>query len=372
VPSATRGRLSTSAALIIDSAVRVAVARPRVRPWHLIGACMLCTLSLFFASADVAERVHTQYDPDLGWANIPNLRVKDMYGPGRHLTIDSHGFRSTAMWGSQYRGALAVCSGDSFTLGYGVDDSDTWCALIGRSRLGISTVNMGQGGYGLDQIYLWYMRDSHVFDESVHVVALTTWDLGRSAFESYNGYGKPFLSVVAGEIRQSNVPVPPRHPLVPLWIKISRLGYRLGLSLPSFESADTATLSREATGRVSELAAALVDSLATHHSRRGSTLVVVYLPSMARRADTSRWRAVLRDATSKAGVTFWDLADAFESRAVMERMYIRPGEIDYAGAAGHYTAAGNAAVAALLVGRLEVLLRRVITVDPGRTSRPSR
>src|SRR5262245_46598957 len=41
----------------------------------------------------VAERRHTRYDPDLGWVNIPNATVRDLYGPGRDLHINGQGFR---------------------------------------------------------------------------------------------------------------------------------------------------------------------------------------------------------------------------------------------------------------------------------------
>lgn len=41
--------------------------------------------------------------------------------------------------------------GGSFTLGYGVGDADTWCALLQTIDPRLETVNMGQAGYGLDQ-----------------------------------------------------------------------------------------------------------------------------------------------------------------------------------------------------------------------------
>ena len=42
----------------------------------------------------VAERRHTQYDPDLGWVNEPNIDIPDMYGPGIYLRTNSQGFRN--------------------------------------------------------------------------------------------------------------------------------------------------------------------------------------------------------------------------------------------------------------------------------------
>jgi hypothetical protein len=37
----------------------------------------------------LAERLHTQYDKDLGWINIPNIHIEDMYGPGVYLKTNS-------------------------------------------------------------------------------------------------------------------------------------------------------------------------------------------------------------------------------------------------------------------------------------------
>ncbi len=87
-----------------------------------------------------------------------------------------------------------VCSGDSFTFGYGVGDEATWCALLATIPPGIETVNMGQGGYGLDQAYLWYRRDGLHLGHQVHVMALITRDFERMASDRFVGYGKPLLS----------------------------------------------------------------------------------------------------------------------------------------------------------------------------------
>ena len=42
----------------------------------------------------VAERLHTRYDPQLGWANKPSVNMPDMYGPGISLKTNSQGFRA--------------------------------------------------------------------------------------------------------------------------------------------------------------------------------------------------------------------------------------------------------------------------------------
>ena len=79
-----------------------------------------------------AERRHTRNDPELGWVNRANLAVPNMYGPGIALHTNAQGFRNVRNFAPAVpAGAMrAICSGDSFTLGYGVADKDTWCARL--------------------------------------------------------------------------------------------------------------------------------------------------------------------------------------------------------------------------------------------------
>lgn len=109
----------------------------------------------------LAERLHTEYDPLLGWINKPNIHIQDMYGPNRYIRTNSQRFRNNHDFDIDIpKGKRRwICSGDSFVLGYGVDNDHTWCSVLSSIVPGIESVNMGQGGYGLDQAYLWYMRD---------------------------------------------------------------------------------------------------------------------------------------------------------------------------------------------------------------------
>ncbi len=115
------------------------------------GLCSLGLLSwdlVFRSKRPVAERVHTDYDEELGWVNRPSVQIKDLYGPGRTLTINAQGFRATRDYPVEVpEGKVRIlASGDSFTLGYGVGDADTWCAALERTDPRLEIVNMGQGG----------------------------------------------------------------------------------------------------------------------------------------------------------------------------------------------------------------------------------
>jgi len=121
----------------------------------------------------LTERKHTRYDAELGWVSVPSTTVKDLYGPGRTLTVNAQGFRGKREYAKTPPPGVTriLCSGDSFTLGWGVDDGDAWSALL-QQRPGLEVVNMGQGGYGIDQSYLWWRRDGGSISYDVHLLAV--------------------------------------------------------------------------------------------------------------------------------------------------------------------------------------------------------
>jgi len=99
-----------------------------------LSSTILCVHdSIFTYRGQLGESYYTRYDPELGWASTPGVRLPNFFGPGIGITINSQGLRGqdTAIEASGFR---IVCSGDSFTFGYGVDDEHAWCSLLLRSR----------------------------------------------------------------------------------------------------------------------------------------------------------------------------------------------------------------------------------------------
>src|ERR1051326_3329025 len=47
----------------------------------------------------ITERLYTQYDPLLGWANVPGGRFPGFFGPGIDVTINSQGIRALQEYG---------------------------------------------------------------------------------------------------------------------------------------------------------------------------------------------------------------------------------------------------------------------------------
>lgn len=154
----------------------------------------------------IAEQAHCEYDPLLGWVNLASVHLPDHYGEGLGLTTNARRFRSTAELAADAR--PIVCLGDSFTLGYGVGDESTYPAQLARLT-GTPTANLGQGGYGVDQAILWYLRDGIELDTAEVVLAFIAPDFDRiteSRFE--DRYPKPRLRVVDGELELLEDPLP--------------------------------------------------------------------------------------------------------------------------------------------------------------------
>jgi hypothetical protein len=101
------------------------------------------------------------------------------------------------------------------------------------------------------------------------------------------------------------------------------------------------------------------------HRARGSRLLLVYLPMRADGAagPADGWRGYLAAELARREIPYLDLVPEVRRLGEDEReaLFIPPGALDFPGAEGHYTAAGNRLVAGLL---LEALRR-----DPAVASR---
>ena len=75
------------------------------------------------------------------------------------------------------------------------------------------SVNLGEPGYGVDQMFLRYSRDGIALDHSIHIMAFVGGDLDRMAHRVRYGTGKAVLKVDDGQLVPDNVPVPrPANP----------------------------------------------------------------------------------------------------------------------------------------------------------------
>lgn len=267
-------------------------------------------------AALVQERTHTEYDPDLGWINLPQLHVENMYGPGTSFTTNAQRFRSSRDFAAEIPAGKhrVICSGDSFTLGYGVDDDETWCHRLEAIDATLETVNMGQNGYGIDQAYLWYERDGRRLAHDVHVLAFIDADLGRMASNTFAGYGKPSVRIENGSVLVPNTPVPRasyRMPALTRWLPLlgqTRIAQLVNSFKPPVAPSDRDQ--RLTSPQLVDLAVALFEDLDRAHGSSGVRFVVVRLPSFEdyRREDLEPRKSLSRKM-AEAGIEYLDLGE---------------------------------------------------------------
>ncbi len=302
----------------------------------------------------IAERHHTEYDPELGWVNIASVHLPDMYGPGVFLTTNRQRFRGRRDFAQEAPPTKrrVICSGDSVTFGYGVDDDHTWCSILESLDSRLETVNMGQGGYGADQAYLWYKRDGGSLRHHVQLFAPITENFRRMERETFLGYGKPRLVLEGGRLSVTNVPVPMRSYLLP-WVteSIEHLGslrataamrriHRRLAGPPSDSGSEVQAENREQTAGV---VYKVLEELKHLNAQRSSQLVLIYLPTLYDHpAALEFWSAVLAQHASTLEIPFVNLVEAFERLPddEAERLYLPD--------RGHFNSRGNEYVARLI------------------------
>lgn len=300
------------------------------------------------------EEAHAQYDPDLGWRHKPSARIEQMYGPEAPFTTNAAGFRaqeeySPAVPQGRYR---VIALGDSFTMGFGVGDATSYPAQMQSACAPLQTINMGQGGYGVDQNYLWYKRDGVAYDANVLLVAAIAMDFYRMGSDNFIGYPKPVLALDQGKLLVKNVPVPPAwHNRTTLrrlrTFADSMASVRLGKAV-IFGSAAPAPQQFYGTVNDELLATAgmAFDDLVALSKPKRQQVVLVYLPvKELLPSEPTREASWMKAYAARAQIPFIDLTPEFKalSPARLAAMY----RVD-----NHYSDEGNQLVARALLSEL--------------------
>lgn len=302
------------------------------------------------------EEVHTEPDTLLGWVNQRNVNRPDLYGPGIGLRTNGQRFRHVGEVAPRPPAGTRrlICSGDSFTLGYDVGDGQAWCDRLGQTVPGLETVNMGQGGYGVDQAYLWYLRDGIGLHPDIHIFAFIQTDFGRMMDDRFIGFPKPRLVVDGDSVRAEGIPVP-RPDLGRTLIRWNaalrdlRSSQLIGHVVGGRPKATTPDPQVRATW---EVARAAFHDLVRRDSASGATLVFVLLPTIGDYRSEYRdpWRRWLGEAAARHEFTYVDLIDPLRKVPPdsVEALFVpREGR--------HLSVAGNIWVAEQLRRRIEPL-----------------
>jgi len=318
---------------------------------------------VFRPNPGLASRAHVDHDEQLGWLNRPDFFAEEMYGPGKDFHTNAQSFRNREIFKEQLPpGRLRLlCSGDSYTLGVGVGDEQTWCHRLGELEPRLQTVNLGEAGYGIGQAYLKYLRYGSKLDHDFQIFAFVSDDFRRLGRTEFVAWGKPRVVLLDGQLTVENVPVPRRAFYKP-WLvynspKIEQLrsvafGRRLLSLLPRGESVDPW---RRTDFR--ETALAVFERIDQLNREKNSRAIFVYLPEHAIGAESREAEriAFLERELTRRGIVFIDLVGAFA-------------ELPYAELApmfdsrwGHFSSAGNEFVAQRLHERLAGLPQRIAT-----------
>jgi len=305
------------------------------------------TISLYEMLRSDSHPEVSHYDQHLGWASLPDTYIPDMYGPGVYVRINSRGFRND----EEIHAAVPdgktriICSGDSFTYGEGVANNHSWCHFLSVHDNSLETVNLGQPGYGVDQMYLRYMRDSIDLEHSVHIFAFIGADLDRMGLSNNYHYGKPVLDIADDALIVENSPVPYIRPA------IGRALARADFRTVDFGKRVIAKLFRkdpeeaDITERIGPVAAKVLQTINRQGEEKNIHPVFVYLPVLSdiRNDRQAKWHGWVTETMHTLGLPFIDLTPALQAlpAGVAASFFIAPGEPE----AGHYSAAGNEWVA---------------------------
>ena len=316
------------------------------------------------------ERQHSTYDESIGWVSLPNVNLPNLYGPGVSLRTNAQGFRADHDIAKEVPAGKTriLCSGDSFTLGFGVSNDEAWCHRLGALDPRLETVNLGQGGYGLDQAYLWYKRAGAPLDHQVQLLSFITDDFRRMQSERFLGYGKPLLGMRGDSVLQLNKPVP-QTSAFSRWkatqdhaignLNVVRLYNRVFHRDEQGPPADTIKARDDASRRI---AAGIFADLARVNREKKSQLVLVYLPGQSdykTNGPAAEWRRFVGEEAAKQGVVFIDLIETIR--------HVPPTELDdFYLPDSHYSVAGNAWVAEAVYKELA----RVLNLTPPPAATP--
>ena len=212
------------------------------------------------------------------------------------------------------------------------------------------TVNIGLSGYGVDQIYLRYLRDGITIEHSIHVFAFVQADLDRMGRSHVVRYGKPVLKLDHGVLVAENVPVPRFR----WWV--SRVVERAEFRSIDFVRRVFARLfprkaaRANATESIGPVASKVFQTVQQLSAEKNIVSVFVYLPAEGDIGTDIAWRHWVVATMNTLALPFVDLTPALRSLpAPRVATFFIP---KWMRAAGHYTEAGNEWVAEVLYNYL--------------------
>lgn len=147
------------------------------------------------------ERVrwsNINHDPYLGWDhNIQGGRVRET-GNKEHI-------------GFSHQEKKVITIGDSFTYGSEVGDKESYSYYLDEIlsvESKATVLNMGVGGYGIDQAILKYLKYGRVYKPDMLILGVHTPNYERASL-SFFSYYKPYYEIINDEVVLIERTIPP-------------------------------------------------------------------------------------------------------------------------------------------------------------------
>lgn len=350
-------------------------SRPRYHRLVLVSAAALAAASSLLLSelavraalpewAPRTARVTAfwRHDDRLGWAHVPGSSGRfSSVGFDVAVRINAAGFRGRdipyARSGDSKR---IVVLGDSHVWGFGVEEDETFCRVIERTRPNLEVVNLGVSGYSTDQELLLYEDQAYRYDADAIVLLVAHNDLrGNTRTIESSVYGKPRFRLAGDQLELHNMPV-----AAPSWLKrtlfdLSARSYLLTRALrvidDSRRAADVAIRPRQPRP-----APAAKDDRAfprTPSHRITMRLIRELQRAIERRQPSARFLVVFADWRDDLGQEATDYLRQFDIAALSLHTVIDPNDPEWHLSDGlHWTPAGHARAAEVIGQRLDALL----------------
>lgn len=244
-----------------------------------------CRVSWVHSHPEGKERTDDlhMYDPITGWRYRPNVHLH----PATNVTITTNlqGFRSTHDYSrpNHTQRPRIMVLGDSFAFGLEVSDSETYAYYLQEMLPEVDVLNLGMGGYGLDQILLLLQQEGAKYKPDVVILGFVYLDMYRDRM-TFFGAAKPMFTISNHRLRLTNVPVPrPENMLKWEWIKPKLLDlWRMGRYAYELKT-------HENDRRARQLGILLLNELADTIESIGAIPVFVYCPDPWDMATGGKW-----------------------------------------------------------------------------------
>jgi hypothetical protein len=298
------------------------------------------------------ESMLFQPHPTRGWVLKPNVSI---WSEGYHYTTNEFGQRGPSTPSPSSSKIKMMVLGDSQTFGEEVDDLFPWPTVLARRRPELEIINLGTGGYGIDQMYVTFSEEFDRWKPDIVVVAPVPDDFYRSSLW-FRDFSKPYFAPVYsqdGTLSDLAYHPPTTDPAQLLsalgsnprvaWRKMDLVSLALGI----FDSRIVAAENRR---KSHDINVELLRRLATTTRAHDVPVVFVFIGNLA---STDR-KPNLDDFTEQ---TYWDICTANQSDLFFcpdwrEISGTRTGLTSH----GHYKRLGNEMIADLVENGISMAL----------------